>query len=61
MRILKWLSLVALAAITPTAALAHPGLHHAGVATGSEPLLLLGFAIAAAIGSAALYVEQARR
>ena len=61
MRILKKLSLIAVASLTPAAAFAHPGLHHASAAAGSEPLLLLGSAIAAAIGSAALYVEQARR
>jgi len=60
MRILRKLSLIAAASLTPVAAVAHPGLHHAGVAASSESLLLLGFAIAAAIGSAALYFERAR-
>jgi hypothetical protein len=61
MRIVKKLPLNALATLTPVAAFAHPGPHHGAIAASAESLLLLGFAIAAAIGSAALYVEAARR
>jgi hypothetical protein len=61
MRIVKKLPLIALATLTPAAAFAHSGPHHDAIAASAEPLLLLGFAIAAAIGSAALFVEAARR
>ena len=68
MRVFEKLPLITLATLAPAAAMAHPGPHPGDVGaalahlgTSADHLLVIGLAISAATGLAALAIRQSRR
>ncbi len=68
MRRLTKLPFIALTALAPATAFAHPGPHHGDAAwalphvvSNSDHLLLISVGVAIALGSAALFALQAQR